>query len=409
MRKHSEYPSHWKRKLLDDVAIRGTGHTPSQSYPEYWDGDIKWVSLADSSLLDKLFIYTTSKKISLLGIKKSSAVIHPKGTVLLSRDAGVGKSAIMAEDMAVSQHFITWNCSIPSQELYNVFLYYWLQSMKPEFERMAIGSTVKTIGLPYFTKLMISFPPLKEQIAISNMLSICDLVIEKTRKLIDVKEAKYKWLQQQLIIKSSQNNKNWRQCRICDIADRIQRKSNGAEYPILTISSSAGFVLQEEKYSRFMAGKSVEDYILIQRGEFAYNKGNSLRFQFGCIFELKDYDEALVPHVYVCFKLHNEVNPDYLGHVFAADYLKRQLGALVKTGVRNNGLLNIRPEEFMSVTVPIPPAHKQAFIAEILNTARQEINLLKKQVEAYRKLKRGLMQKLLTGQWRVKADQEELL
>jgi len=256
---------------------------------------------------------------------------------------------------------------------------------------------------------MISFPPLKEQIAISNMLSICDLVIEKTRKLIDVKEAKYKWLQQQLIIKSSQNNKNWRQCRICDIADRIQRKSNGAEYPILTISSSAGFVLQEEKYSRFMAGKSVEDYILIQRGEFAYNKGNSLRFQFGCIFELKDYDEALVPHVYVCFKLHNEVNPDYLGHVFAADYLKRQLGALVKTGVRNNGLLNIRPEEFMSVTVPIPPAHKQAFIAEILNTARQEINLLKKQVEAYRKLKRGLMQKLLTGQWRVKADQEELL
>lgn len=63
----------------------------------------------------------------------------------------------------------------------------------------------------------------------------------------------------------------------------------------------------------------------------------------------------------------------------------------------------------MSVTVPIPPAHKQAFIAEILNTARQEINLLKKQVEAYRKLKRGLMQKLLTGQWRVKADQEELL
>jgi len=158
-----------------------------------------------------------------------------------------------------------------------------------------------------------------------------------------------------------------------------------------------------------MAGKSVEDYILLRRGEFAYNKGNSQRFQFGCIFKLNDYDEALVPHVYVCFKLHDEIDPVYLGHVFESDYLKHQLGALVKTGVRNNGLLNIRPEEFMSVTVPIPPAQQQEFIAGTLNTARQEIDLLKSQAQAYRKQKRGLMQKLLTGLWRVKTDLENVV
>ena len=56
----------------------------------------------------------------------------------------------------------------------------------------------------------------------------------------------------------------------------------------------------------------------------------------------------------------------------------------------------------MNVSVPIPPLDQQKQIASTLNTARQEIDLLKKQAEAYRKQKRGLMQKLLTGQWRVR-------
>lgn len=110
----------------------------------------------------------------------------------------------------------------------------------------------------------------------------------------------------------------------------------------------------------------------------------------------------MVPHVYVCFRLHEGVVPSYLGHLFEADYLKPQLGAIVKTGVRNNGLLNIRPEEFMNVTVPIPPLDQQQQITATLNTARQEIDLLKKQAEAFRRQKRGLMQKLLTGAWRVR-------
>jgi len=130
--------------------------------------------------------------------------------------------------------------------------------------------------------------------------------------------------------------------------------------------------------------------------------GSIAVFKFGCIFKLKDYNEALVPHVYVCFKLNAGIDSDYLELLFHADYLKRQLGRIAKTGVRNNGLLNIRPDEFMNVSVPIPPLDQQKQISSTLNTAHQEIDLLKKQAEAFRKQKRGLMQKLLTGRWRVK-------
>lgn len=99
-------PEGWRLRLLDHVAKRGSGHTPSKDFPEYWNGGIKWVSLADSSQLDQGLIAKTDKEISETGIRKSSAVLHPAGTVVLSRDAGVGKSAVLGEAMAVSQHFI---------------------------------------------------------------------------------------------------------------------------------------------------------------------------------------------------------------------------------------------------------------------------------------------------------------
>lgn len=100
-------PVGWSYNLLDNIAERCSGHTPSKSFPEYWNGGIKWISLADSCRLDKGYVYETDKEISLEGIKNSSAEVHPAETVVLSRDAGVGKSGVMATPMAVSQHFIT--------------------------------------------------------------------------------------------------------------------------------------------------------------------------------------------------------------------------------------------------------------------------------------------------------------
>ena len=389
----------WPLVKLDAVAIRGSGHTPSQKHPEYWNGGVKWVSLADSSTLDKRYIYDTEKKISALGLRNSSAVLHPKGTVIVSRDAGVGKSSILGEEMAVSQHFIVWQCD--ENKIHGEYLYQWLQSHKPEFERMAVGSTVKTIGLGYFEKLRIPLPPIETQTKVAAVLADWDTAIEKTEQLIAAKEKQYLALVGHLVLQPASKYSDWRHERIRDFATRIQRKAGEGEYPILTISSASGFVLQEVKYGRYMAGESVKDYILLRRGEFAYNKGNSLRYQFGCVYQLTDYEEALVPHVYVCFNLHENISDSYLRHLFAVDYLKPQLGKLVKTGVRNNGLLNIRPDEFLDVTVPIPPLDEQMRIAAALDAASAEIAVLKQQVSAYRTQKRGLMQKLLTGQWRI--------
>lgn len=165
-------PKDWQYELLDRLASRGSGHTPNKDHPEYWNGGIKWVSLADSYRLDQLYISDTELEISHRGIQNSSATLHPAGIVVLSRDAGVGKSAITTRPMAVSQHFMCWKCD---QKMDNHFLYYWLQFNKHTFENIAMGSTILTIGLPYFKRLKIACPiELVEQQAIAAKLKGVD-------------------------------------------------------------------------------------------------------------------------------------------------------------------------------------------------------------------------------------------
>lgn len=185
-------PKDWHVALLDSLAVRGSGHTPNKQRLEYWNGGIKWVSLADSWRLDSLEIHETGKEISELGLKNSSAVLHPKGTVILSRDAGVGKSAILGADMAVSQHFMAWQCR--PRKLNNEYLYYWLQRDKPKFEGIASGSTIVTIGLQFFREYQIAAPTsVAEQRRISEVLRSADIGIEESRirlaKLIRLKTA----------------------------------------------------------------------------------------------------------------------------------------------------------------------------------------------------------------------------
>ncbi len=151
------------------VARTGTGHTPSRSKPEYWAPEecvIPWFTLADVWQIrdDRAEVVSaTAEKISVRGVANSSAVVHPAGTVLLSRTASVGFSAVMEVDMAVSQDFMTWTCG---PELDPFFLLYALRAMRPELHRLMMGSTHKTIYMPDLHALRCPLPPISEQRAL---------------------------------------------------------------------------------------------------------------------------------------------------------------------------------------------------------------------------------------------------
>ncbi len=97
-----------------------------------------------------------------------------------------------------------------------------------------------------------------------------------------------------------------------------------------------------------------------------------------------------------------EFVPEFFEHYFIADYHARELKRYITSGARSDGLLNLNKKDFFKIMVPCPSPDEQKAIAEALTASQQEIDLLKQLAEKYKTQKRGLMQKMLTSEWRVK-------
>lgn len=269
------------------------------------------------------------------------------------------------------------------------------------FSRIAVKTnSIAHLGLSRFAELELPFPPLPEQLKIAEILRTWDEAIKKLTALRAAKRDGLTGLTQKLLGNGGAFPDRWKLRPLSTISTRVRRQNTGGDHPVMTISAKSGFRLQSDKFSRNMAGSSVDRYIVLHEGEFAYNKGNSLTAPYGCIFPL-DRPTALVPFVYFCFALKADLNREFFTHLFAAGALNHQLSRLINSGVRNDGLLNLNPEDFFGCKVPVPPADQQSAIASALTTAKQEISLLETEIEALTRQKRGLMQKLLTGEWRV--------
>lgn len=194
--------------------------------------------------------------------------------------------------------------------------------------------------------------------------------------------------------------KDWKVKKLKDISNRVQRKNDGKSHNVLTISSKGGFLNQTERFSKVIAGENLAKYILLRKNEFAYNKGNSKTYPYGCIYRLEDYEEALVPNVYYCFEIREGVT-EFYKHYFIAGKLNKFLARVINTGVRNDGLLNLNVTDFFDVPVAAPPIKEQQKIASILSTWDKAIELKEKLIEQKKQQKKGLMQKLLTGEVRL--------
>jgi len=155
----------WREAKLTLVARLGTGHTPSREHPAWWeDCRIPWITTGEVVQMraDRIeFVSETRESISELGLENSAAVLHPAGTVVLSRTASAGYSAIMSRDMATSQDFVTWTCG---PLLRPRFLLLCLRVMRQDLlGRLAMGSTHKTIYMPDIESLRVMLPPVHDQ------------------------------------------------------------------------------------------------------------------------------------------------------------------------------------------------------------------------------------------------------
>ncbi|MEU3878296.1 restriction endonuclease subunit S [Streptomyces californicus] len=183
-------PAHWRVVPLTSVAELESGHTPSRSREDWWqDCYIPWVSLHDVGMMrGAKYLHDTAQCISDAGIANSSARLLPARTVVLSRDATVGRAAIMGVPMATSQHFAAWVCGPDLDPEYLWVLFE--DAMQPFFDSFQNGSTIRTIGMGDLKAFRIPLPPLDEQRRIVECLdeetSKIDMLIEEAARFIEL-------------------------------------------------------------------------------------------------------------------------------------------------------------------------------------------------------------------------------
>ena len=182
----------------------------------------------------------------------------------------------------------------------------------------------------------------------------------------------------------------YRTITLGQIASLVNRNDPTSNAPIMMLSAGNGFIMQSEKYSRDNAGQSLKKYILLKKGELAYNHGASKAKQYGCCYELTE-DEARIPYVYHCFKVSGAEHTPYVATPLNNPKIDRQLKRLVSSSVRMDGLLNISFDDYMSVILHLPSLKEQTHIADFLKKLDERITAQEELVASLKKYKRGLL------------------
>ena len=269
----------------------------------------------------------------------------------------------------------------PQRNIYPKFLFYLVQQEKFIASACIVsGSKMPRADWNYVSNIPFSIPPLSEQKTIADILQTWDTAIEKTEALIAAKEKQFDWLTTLLMnpLKNGWSTSLLKYITRIKKGQQINRDTLDAtgDYPVWNGGiTPSGYT---ERYNMN------ENTITISEG------GNSCGF-----VNISTEKFWLGGHCYALEELNDSIILDFLYF-----YLKSRERRIMRLRV-GSGLPNIQRGDIEKLEIRYPDLREQKRIAETLNTARQEIDIINTLVEQYRTQKRGLMQKLLTGNWRV--------
>jgi len=190
----NDFPD-WEEKKLGDICKIVVGGTPRTNVKEYWNGDIGWIG---SGEIKNNIIKSPTKYITELGLKKSSTILMPKGTVVLAMTGTtLGKIGILDFDTCGNQSVAGF---LPSEQINSIFLFNKLQSITNQILSFAGGAAQQGINKKNIESLLIDLPSVEEQQKIASFLTAIDDQIEQVGKQIDTTTIFKKGLLQQLFV-----------------------------------------------------------------------------------------------------------------------------------------------------------------------------------------------------------------
>ena len=398
-------PEDWEVKRLGEITTKiGSGITPRGGQNVYVTKGHPFMrsqNVGNGHLLLDDIVYIDASTHQ----KQISTEIACHDVLLNITGASIGRCAVAEKSIVggnVNQHV----CII---RLKNKDLSYYVCSFllsymgQKQVDSFQAGGNREGLNYDQISSFKICIPPLNEINQISTILSLWDTAIAKQTALIEQLTLHKRGLMQQLLtgkkrLKGFEGE--WNYHRIEEHFEQVIKRNDGKGHVPMTISARLGLVSQKDKFDRVVAGNSLDNYTLLEKGDFAYNKGNSNLYEMGCIYRLAE-ESAVVPFVYICFRVKDDTSCEFYQHFFINHGLDKQLKQIITSGARGDGLLNVSSADFMSLKIPYPPIKEQQAIAVILNNADKEIEIQKQKLAAMQEQKKGLMQVLLTGKKRI--------
>ena len=292
---------------LGDICEIVSGSTPKTSVENYWDGDIKWITPAEIN--DDTYIINDSvRKITELGVKKTGLSPFPKGTIILSSRAPIGKVAIAGCEMYCNQGFKNLICS---DKIYNKYLYWFLKGNTAFLNSLGRGATFKEISKAIVSEIEINVPNIEHQKeavgALEKVSGVISLRKQELSALDDLIKARFVEMFGDITI----NDKNWKYEPLGELCTIVRGGSPrpieqflGGDVPWIKIGDATdGDSVYLRSTKEYIIQEGVKKSRLVKEGSLIFaNCGVSLGFARiitfdGCIHDgwlaMEDIDERL--------------------------------------------------------------------------------------------------------------------
>ena len=273
---------------------------------------------------------------------------------------------------------------------------------RKDYTQYNTGMAMPKLNKETCRKIPVLCPVFKEQQKIGDYFrSLDNLITLHQRKCEETKTLK-KYMLQKMFPQNGQKvpeirfkgfTDDWEQRKLGEVCSRVQGNDGRMDLPTLTISAANGWMKQEDRFSGNIAGKEQKNYTLLHKGELSYNHGNSKLAKYGTVFSLQTYEEALVPRVYHSFKI-EDGNADFLEYYFATKLPDRELGKLISSGARMDGLLNIGYDEFMGIQMVFPSIAEQNRVASYFRCLDTFITLHQQKCDELKNIKKFMLQNM---------------
>ena len=411
---YEEIPESWQLKPLSEIGKIVGGGTPDTTISRYWNGDIAWTVPTDITNLNDRFIERTERYLSKEGLQNSSAKLLPVGTVLITSRATIGECAISKIPITTNQGFQSLICNSDNN---NIFIYYVLKFYKPKLLRLAYGSTFLEISSRNIKKVSLPCPPLKEQIAIASILSKVDELIQKKDQVIEQTQRLQKDLRQKLLTRGIGHTKfklvDWYHRKKIEIPiewevfsiDKICKTSSGGTPLRGNLEFYKGKIpwIKTGELNNHYLDKTEEfisEEALSSSSAKKYPPNTVLFAMYGATIGKTSITTIEATTNQACCAFlpiqNNSINPYFL-----QQYLIYSRPLIVSLG-EGAGQPNTSQDFMRAFKITYPSYSEQKQIATVLFKIDSLIQVYQNYRFKVYDLKKGLMQKLLTGKIRVK-------